>query len=441
MYRLMNSRRRRRSRGQGITEFALVAPLLLVFLLITIDFGRLFMSYVTLNNVTRVAANYGSTNPTAFAGGTTSTNYTNLVGHESAGLNCVLQGSGGLNPPIPTFPTGTGLGGTSVATMSCDFSLLTPFVTQFFGGPLTMSAKAEFPIRTGAIQNVSGGTTLPPPGSPVAAFDFTGVSGGTIDGSGNVTGMDPVTVNVTEASQNAQTWDWDWGDGILPTADQSLPVPNPHTFSSPGTYTVRLTVTNTVGSSTRTRTVTVSAPPTPNPVAGFYGTPNGGGYMTGGGATGTPITGTYGLNVNFTNQSTNGTSYDWIFGDGGTSTNTSPSRQYNALGIFTVTLNITQPTGGTPSTRTNYVTIGCVVPNFANTSTSATAGTWAAAHFTGSIRYKASNANANSPGNPNPPGLPKNIVSQDLVGGDFTPPAPQGNSYRCDSDITVTYTP
>ena len=47
--------------------------------------------------------------------------------------------------------------------------------------------------------------------------------------------------------------------------------------------------------------------------------------------TGSPI-------VNFTNTSTNGTSYLWDFGDGNTSTNQNPNHTYTSNGNYTVTL-------------------------------------------------------------------------------------------------------
>ena len=167
MFRMPRLHRRQRSRGQGIVEFALILPVLILMLLITLDFGRLFMSYITLTNTTRVAANYGSVNPGMFTGTPNTTTYNAVVARESAGLNCALKpDAGGHNPPIPTFPgaLGSGLGGTSLVAMTCNFSLLTPFMTNFFGGPLPISAKAEFPIRTVPSPTSSGTTTLPPPG-------------------------------------------------------------------------------------------------------------------------------------------------------------------------------------------------------------------------------------------------------------------------------------
>lgn len=434
-------RSRERSRGQSIVEFALILPVLILLVLVTLDFGRLFMSYITLTNTTRVAANYGATNPGSFTGTPVTTAYDALVDRESVGLNCDLQADGGGNsPPIPTFPTGTGLSGTSVAEMTCDFSLITPFMTQFFGGPLAVSARAEFPIRTGAIANIGGSTVLPPPGSPQADFDFTGVSGGTVNGAGNVSGSGTVTVNVTNTSTNAQTWDWDWGDGGLHDFGSA---PAAHTYSADGTYSVILTVRNTVDTSSRTRTVTVNSVPVPPPVAGFYGMPVAGPprYTEGGGSTGTPIRGSLPLVVDFTNTS-NGTAYSWNFGDGtAASTGVSPQHQYSTLGVFSVTLAVTAPTGGSPITRTGYITTGCVVPNFTGTSTSAADPSWTGAGFSGSTRFHA--VGAPGIGSPNPPGLPRKIVSQSpLVGGSFIPATPKGpNSWECAGDIVLDYLP
>jgi len=433
---------RPRSRGQGVAEFALILPVLILCLLIVIDFGRLFMSYVTLTNVTRIAANYGATDPKSFTGTPNTATYDSVVSRETAGLNCTLRTDGtGHNPPIPTYPNGTALGNMSVATMTCDFSLVTPLLNRFFGGALPITTSAQFPIRTGAIANIGGSTTIPPPGSPVADFTFSGVTGGTINGSGDVTGTAPVTVNVIDSSANAQTWEWDWGDG---SAHEFSPTPLQHQYnpSVDTTYVVSLKVTNTIGMSIRSRSVTVGAVSAPPPVADFYGTPvaNPPNYTSGGGSGGAAIFGSLPLTVNFTNTSTTGTAFSWDFGDGSApSTATAPQNQYSSLGIFTVTLTITAPSGATPSIRSNYITVGCVVPNFANTLTSAAGATWSSAHFTGSIRYRASGNNGN--GSINPPNGSHTIVSQTIAGGTFVTPTKQGGQpYKCGDNIIVDYT-
>jgi Zn-dependent metalloprotease len=67
------------------------------------------------------------------------------------------------------------------------------------------------------------------------------------------------------------------------------------------------------------------------------------------------------LTVNFTNQSFNGSTYQWDFGDGSpVSTQTSPVHAYTNAGVYTVRL-ITQGTGNCNSIdtliRTNYITV------------------------------------------------------------------------------------
>ncbi len=52
---------RRRSNGQGLVEFALVLPMLLLLLLGVIEFGRLMVIYAGVTSASREAARYGAT--------------------------------------------------------------------------------------------------------------------------------------------------------------------------------------------------------------------------------------------------------------------------------------------------------------------------------------------------------------------------------------------
>lgn len=54
----------RKEKGQGLVELAIILPLLLIILLGTIDFGRVFYAYVTITNASREGARYGSLYPT-----------------------------------------------------------------------------------------------------------------------------------------------------------------------------------------------------------------------------------------------------------------------------------------------------------------------------------------------------------------------------------------
>lgn len=171
--------------------------------------------------------------------------------------------------------------------------------------------------------------------TPVAAFTGTPLSG-----------APGVTVDFTDDSTgNITSWAWDFGDGGTST-DQ-----NPsHTYAADGSYTVALTVTGLYGTDTGTKAdyVVVSANP---PVANFSGT---------------PLTGTPGVVVNFTDESTTPagsiTSWAWNFGDGETSTEQSPSHTYAAVGTYTVELTVTGTEGTDSETKTDYITVTAALP-------------------------------------------------------------------------------
>jgi len=170
-----------------------------------------------------------------------------------------------------------------------------------------------------------GGST---PVAPTAAFDGAPTSG-----------TYPLTVNFNDLSTGAPTsWSWTFGDGGSSTQQ------NPsYTYTTAGTFTVSLTATNAQGSDTDTKTnyITVTSPPAPT--AAFVGT---------------PTSGTYPLDVTFTDQSSGSpTSWSWNFGDGGTSTAQNPSYTYAALGTYTVTLTATNANGSDGETKVDYITV------------------------------------------------------------------------------------
>ena len=118
-------------------------------------------------------------------------------------------------------------------------------------------------------------------------------------------------------NMSAQTWLWSFGDGTYSTE------PNPtHLYTQPGTYNVLLTCTDSLGCDfTVTKQVTVYV----NPIADFSST-------------------TVLINnpTSFTDNSytVNGfiTSWQWDFGDGGTSTQQNPLHTYANAGTYMTTL-------------------------------------------------------------------------------------------------------
>ena len=159
------------------------------------------------------------------------------------------------------------------------------------------------------------------------------------DFSGSPTsGSAPLFVSFTDASLGSPTsWSWTFGDGGTST------VQNPgYTYNNPGTFTVTLAATNAYGSDGETKTgyITVTAPV---PVAAFSGS---------------PTSGSAPLDVLFTDQSTNSpTTWDWTFGDGGTSTVQNPSHTYAADGDYTASLTVTNAYGSDTETKTDYIRV------------------------------------------------------------------------------------
>ena len=166
------------------------------------------------------------------------------------------------------------------------------------------------------------------PVAPVADFSGTPTSGDY-----------PLAVAFSDQSTGSPTsWSWTFGDG----GNSTLQNPT-YTYTAAGTYTVALTTTNTDGSDTATKTnyITVTAPPAPT--AAFSGT---------------PTSGSYPLDVAFTDQSTGSpTSWSWSFGDGGTSTLQNPVYTYNAVGSYDVSLTVSNANGNDTTTKLGYVTV------------------------------------------------------------------------------------
>ncbi len=73
---------------------------------------------------------------------------------------------------------------------------------------------------------------------------------------------------------------------------------------------------------------------------------------------GSPTSGDVPLLVTFADQSSNApTTWSWTFGDGGSSTAQNPSYTFNAVGVYTVSLTVTNAFGSDTVTKTNYITV------------------------------------------------------------------------------------
>lgn len=156
----------------------------------------------------------------------------------------------------------------------------------------------------------------------------------------------PTNVQFTDNSLGSGplTYQWDFGDGATST-DQ-----NPsHNYIQRGTYTVTLTVKNGYGTSTEIKKDYINIGM--GPKADF---------------TGTPVSGSVPLKVQFTDKS-NGqvTGWIWDFGDGQRSTEQNPVHTYWTAGVYNVILTTSNDYGTSDATKTQYINaIGDLVSKF-----------------------------------------------------------------------------
>ncbi|WP_181391644.1 PKD domain-containing protein [Methanospirillum lacunae] len=171
-------------------------------------------------------------------------------------------------------------------------------------------------------------------------------NGGSADFNGTPTsGLVKLPVQFTDLSTFMGTsWSWDFGDNA--TSNETNPL---HVYTTPGNYTVTLKVSN--GTITKEQKkfdyIKVSEVPSKyfEPVANFT-------YSITHDTTG---------EVQFIDQSFGSTplTYSWNFGDNSTSTNVSPFHQFFALGIYSVTLTVTD-THGKVSNITQQINVNAV---------------------------------------------------------------------------------
>jgi Flp pilus assembly protein TadG len=253
------SRHGRRSNGQGLVEFALVLPVILLLTMAALDFGRIYLGYINVQNMARVAANYAANNADAFNStnstivADTLTAYRNQIQQDAAATNCALPGP--APAPVYTDANGdgnsAGLSDNATVGLTCTFHVITPFISTILGSSVNVSTSVVFPIKKGISGTAStiSGCFLPPNAA--------------INVAPGITGPAPFDVTFTDASGGcpATSWEWRFFDGTTTTYSYVQDPPS-MTYSTPGTYTADLRATNGSYGYTDapTVTITVTAP-------------------------------------------------------------------------------------------------------------------------------------------------------------------------------------
>jgi PKD repeat protein len=387
MHRLakhIRTRMRTRSRGQSLAEFALCLPIILLLTLAALDFGRVYLGYINLQNMARIGANFAANNPDAWTPTTdvalqtlrnqAKTKYQNEIIADAAATNCSLPVVAGVKTaPNPTFTDfdadgSPEIGDTAYVTVSCSFSVITPVISNVVGSSVQVSAASTFPVKSG--MTVTSGTVVIG-SAPNAAF-----TGNAVQAPSTLSGTTAFSVDFRDSSGGSPTaWAWDFnGDLITDSTAQDVV----HVFNAAGTYVVTLTASNLYGSTTESMGVTVVDPTT----ADFTITQP---------SLNAPSA------VTFTSTSSpGGTNYVWTFGAGQGNASgaslTTTSHTYNVAGTFAVTLTVTYPSGPVTVSKTvNVSTALCTVPKLYKDSTFAgvrrnnAQSVWYAAGFTGLV--------------------------------------------------------
>ena len=321
-----------------MVEFAIVAPLIALFLVIAIDFGRAFFSYVQITNGAREALVLasedlaGPTNVVAMRdrvlleaneqdhGGEDSTIQVTVECHDSAGTEIDCSDA----------TEGPGAGNTVTITVTRDFTLITPLASSILGDDFQMSTTATSPVLGFVSAGGPGGG-----GScslPVASFEAVVVVDLTVE-------VNPAASSPQDPGDpcNISGYNWTWGDGSEPEPGNATAAQ--HTYATSGTYTITLEVTNQEGSATTTRQVTV-----PEGAAVVCDPPNASFTVSEGGPGGK--THTYTDTSTVADEDSCGiTGWLWTFADGTSSNAPNPTKTYGNSASHTTILEVTNSGG------------------------------------------------------------------------------------------------
>jgi hypothetical protein len=158
-----------RQRGQSLVELALVLPIVMLLVMITIDFGRAFFGWISLNNMARIGANYAALHSDAW--GTPGspgerTDYQTLMQTSADRVGCALVKDGSGNLPAPVFGPSVTPGDPDAwasVGLTCNFSPVAPGIRQVLGSAIKINASSTFPITYGCIKDCGAVPAPTPP--------------------------------------------------------------------------------------------------------------------------------------------------------------------------------------------------------------------------------------------------------------------------------------
>jgi len=263
----MAKHKKREQSGQGLVEFALILPVLLLILVGVFEFGRALFIYSNLFNAAREGVRYGVTSPRDYNGirdasaSRVALAPVNPVENpfDPDGVWIVVQYDNGPGTPAHTDVTYLTAGDRVRVNVRYNIRAMTPFFQPIFGANgIALDSRATRTIQTtGVIVN-------PPPTAPPGYGDGGEISLSPTCGDA---GTQTITVNGTG-------WDNDtrvdvFFEGTSVFSNQQINPTFSLTFTrdnvQAGSYTVRVVGRQTASAASATYTVPCPAEPPPTP--------------------------------------------------------------------------------------------------------------------------------------------------------------------------------
>lgn len=159
---MIKERSRRRFSGQGLVEFALILPVLLLIILGIFEFGRILLIYSGLFNAAREGARYGITNPRDYSGiRTEATSRMVLVTQDDPDLDLQVRYDSGPGSSVHSDYQSVTPGDRVLVDVRYPIRPMTALFTPLVGS-LSLDTQA---VRT--IQSVGTLVSAPPGEGPV----------------------------------------------------------------------------------------------------------------------------------------------------------------------------------------------------------------------------------------------------------------------------------
>jgi PKD repeat protein len=231
---------------------------------------------------------------------------------------CTFDGRGSTdeNPTSLTYSWSFGSQGTASG----------PLPTRTFTAPgtfpVTLTVRDEWTLtNTSAPQDV---TIVEPAGNAAPVPTFVQSCQGLTCSVSSAGTADPDTGDTI-------AYTWDWGDGTTPSSGSS---PGAHTYAESGSYTITLTTTDGWDNQASTSREVNLTEPAGNTAPHVEFT-----------AVCSSFTICQTNSAGTTDNEGDAIKYSWAFGDGGTSTATSPAHTYATVGTYTIELTVTDVWG------------------------------------------------------------------------------------------------